>query len=169
MAQKIKDALKQLGLTNQEIQTSSYNIYPRYDNRPGKEPAIIGYQVSNSVTATVCTLSQVGSIIDAALNAGANNVNGVQFSLQKKEPSENLALTEAVKSARMKANTLAAAANVRITGVQKIQEDSNINPMPVYGMMRSAAVGAEVSTPISPGQLTISARVTITYTIVNKP
>lgn len=164
LSQKVAAALKSLGIANKDIQTSQYSIYPRYDNRPGKGQNIIGYDVSNTVRACIHDLGMVGKTIDTALSAGANNVQGVTFDLEKKDKSEDAALAEAVKDAKRKADVIASAASVKIVGVQQIQEGSSYRPVPVYAMSRMA-LGGEATTPISPGEMTVSANVTVIYLI----
>ena len=164
LTQNVTQALKSLGIADKDIQTSQYSIYPRYDNRPGKAQSIIGYDVNNTVRACIHDLTMVGKTIDASLAAGANNVQGVSFDIENKDKYENTALADAVKNAKSKADILAATAGVRIVGVQQIQEGASYRPVPVYAM-RPMAMGAEVSTPISPGKMTITANVTVIYLI----
>jgi|YelNatPaOPRAMG01_1025707.scaffolds.fasta_scaffold10178_3 uncharacterized protein YggE len=164
LTQKVTQALKSLGIADKDIQTSQYSIYPRYDNRPGKAQTIIGYDVNNTVRACIHDLTMVGRTIDASLAAGANNVQGVSFDIEKKDKYENEALADAVKNAKSKADVLASAAGVRIVGVQQIQEGTSYRPVPIYAM-RTMAMGAEASTPIAPGEMTITANVTVVYLI----
>lgn len=166
---KVTAALKRLGIADKDIQTSDYAVMPQYDQQPRREgPRIIGYQVSNNVRATIRKLDNIGKAIDAALDAGANNVHGVAFGLDKREQAESEALSNAVKTARRKADTLAAAAGVRITGVQQVQEGVIYRPMPMMESAMFRAGGArDVPTPISPGELTITANVTVVYSIAN--
>lgn len=162
---KVMDALKKQGIADKDLQTSNYNVSPRYENRPGRgDQIIIGYTVSNQIRATVRKLNAVGTVIDAALDAGANNVQGVYFGLEAKSKAESEALTLAVAEARRKADTLAKAAGVRITGVLQIHEGGFIRPVPVYDRMEMLGARA-AATPIAPGELTVSANVTIVYTI----
>lgn len=167
--QKVMDALKTLGIAEKDIQTFNYSVQPLYENRPNREPTIVGYQVSNQVQATVRKLDTVGSLIDAALDAGANNVQGVSFGLEARAKPESEALQEAVKDARRKADTLAQASGVRIVGVLRIQEGFTLRPpVPVMeiGALRAGVGG--VPTPIAPGELTVRAQVTIVYTITSE-
>jgi uncharacterized protein YggE len=167
--QKVMEALKTMGIADKDIQTANYSVQPLYENRPNREPVIVGYQVSNQVQATIRKLDTVGSLIDAALDAGANNVQGVSFGLEARAKPESEALQEAVKDARRKADVLAKAAGVRIIGVLRIQEGASFRPVPMAEMavLRAGVGGAP--TPISPGELTVHANVTIVYTIAPEP
>jgi uncharacterized protein len=161
--QRVMEALRKQGIAEKDIQTSNYSVQPRYENRPNREPVIVGYQVSNQVRATVRDLTKVGPVIDAALEAGANNIYGVSFGLQDRARFTADALTEAVQEARRKADTLARAAGVRILGIAQIQEGTTARLPIVQEQMEFAARAA--ATPISPGELTVNAAVTITFNI----
>lgn len=162
--QKVVDALRRQAIAEKDIQTSNYSVQPMYENRPSGNPAIIGYQVSNQVRATVRKLNTVGSVIDAALDAGANNVHSVYFSLEERAEAEAEALTKAVQDARRKAETLAKAAGLRIVSVLQINEGGAYRPVPMLEarMDMAAGVGGAV-TPISPGELTVTANVGMVF------
>ena len=165
---KVVAALRALGIAEKDIQTSGYSVSPQYNPQPNPRregPEIIGYHVSNNVRATIRKLDNIGKAIDAALEAGANNVHGVGFGLEKREAADSAAIEDAVKDARRKADTLARAAGVRITGVHHIQEGQVFRPMPVMETAMFRGGAAKVDTPISPGELTVSANVTVVYNI----
>lgn len=167
LSQKVMAALRKLGIAEKDLQTSSFSVSPRYENRPNREPVITGYQVSNQVRATVRKLNQVGDAIDSALDAGANNVQGVYFGLEARSKPESEALAQAVSEARRKADVLARAAGVRITGVAQIHEGSGPRPVPlVEGRMEM--MSARAATPVAPGELSVSATVTIVYSIATQ-
>jgi uncharacterized protein YggE len=161
--EKVMAALKQQGIAEKDLQTSNYGVQPIYENRPGREPLITGYQVSNQVRAIVRDLSKVGSVIDAALDAGANNIQGVYFGLENHAEAQAGALTEAVRDARRKAETLAKAADVKLAGIRQIQEGGFVRPVPL--MAETPMMGRAAATPIAPGELTVSASVTIVFAI----
>src|SRR4051812_33349802 len=77
--QSVLSALRALGLTNDQLSTINYNVYPEQRYDAGREPVIIGYNVTNTVLADVRRLNQVGPIIDAALSHGANMITSLQF------------------------------------------------------------------------------------------
>lgn len=160
---KVVSALRERGIAERDIQTSNYSVQPRYDNRPGSEPTIVGYVVNNMVRATIRKLEQVGAAIDTALSAGANNVQGVSFGLDDSDAAEDAALRDAVRDARRRAEVLATAAGVRLQGVRRIEEQSDARPMPRMMEARMAMAGA--ATPISPGELTVRATVSVVFDI----
>jgi uncharacterized protein YggE len=164
------NALVAAGIPKEDIQTVGYNIYPVYETSPmpfGQK--IQYYEVTSSVQVTVRDVSRTGEIIDIAVANGANQVNSIAFSLSKEREAlfRSEVLTMAVRNARTDADTVALATGVTITGVQTISVGSVY--VPVYYDNRLAA-GSEskavaVPTPIEPGQITVTAQVSISYLI----
>ena len=82
----VETSLKQVLGSAGTIQTVSYSVNPRYSSTPGQAAVIVGYTASNTLQVTTIDLSLIGSLIDTANQAGANNVGGLQFSLRDPEP-----------------------------------------------------------------------------------
>ena len=146
-------ALGELGIKDDAIETSYFNVYPiyRYDQEKGNQ--LTGYRVSNTVSVTLDDLSQVGEAIDSAIKAGATNVNSVNFTLADEKPWLNEAMVLAVENARQKAELLTAAAGVKLGPVMAIRDPSTqFQPYSVgkeMRMMTMAAAGdASSVTPI---------------------
>ena len=157
------DAIKARGIPAAQIGTSEYNLYPEYDNRePPREgpqtPRVIGYVANNTVRVEVRQLNQVGAVIDAALAAGANMVNTIQFFASNVDLARRNALAEAVGRARADAEALAKAAGGSLGALLELNTQSPpIRPM--YGaerLMRMDVGNAAVQTPIEPGQQTLT-------------
>lgn len=175
----VLDAVRRLGVRAEQIQTSELSLSPVFAPvRPGaqgvesQEPRIVGYQASNTVTITLEKLDQVGAVIDAGLGAGANRLEGVGFGLRHDEAARQAALREAVAQARAKAATLAAAMHVRLAEVLEVQEEgAAVAPPPRLEGPRIAAMAsaAEVGTPVSSGQVAVSAGVVVRYRITPCP
>ncbi len=163
-------ALVAAGIPREDIKTVGYSIYPVYEDTTlpfGQK--IRYYQVTSSVQVTVRDVTRTGEIIDIAVANGANQVNSIVFSLSKERESllRSEVLTMAVRNARTDADTVALATGVTITGVQSVSVGSVY--VPLYYDNRIAA-GAEskaavVPTPIEPGQITVTAQVSISYLI----
>ncbi|NLY51785.1 MAG: SIMPL domain-containing protein [Firmicutes bacterium] len=163
-------ALGELGIKDDAIETSYFNVYPiyRYDQEKGNQ--LTGYRVSNTVSVTLDDLSQVGEAIDSAIKAGATNVNSVNFTLADEKPWLNEAMVLAVENARQKAELLTAAAGVKLGPVMAIRDPSTqFQPYSVgkeMRMMTMAAAGdASSVTPITPGKLEIRAVVEMVYAL----
>lgn len=156
------DAIKARGIPAELIATSEYNLYPEYDHRePPREgpatPRVIGYVANNTVRVEVRRLDQVGGLIDAALAAGANVINAIQFFASNVDAARHTALGEAVARARGDADALAKAAGGSLGALLELNTQS-LPVRPLYrgrGMeLQSAA--ADVQTPIEPGQQTLT-------------
>ncbi len=174
----VLEAVRRLGVRAEQIQTSELSLSPVFaQSRPGPQgaeepqgPRIVGYQASNTVTITLEKLEQIGAVIDAGLGAGANRLEGVGFGLRHDEAARQAALRDAVAQARAKAATLAAALRVRLAEVLEVQEEGTaITPPPRFEAMRMSAGAAEVGTPVSSGQVAVSAGVVVRYRITPCP
>ncbi|MFY9234030.1 MAG: SIMPL domain-containing protein [Fimbriimonadaceae bacterium] len=165
--QKLIKALAVLKIEKEDIQTSNLSLQPVYDNQPRDIPKIVGYEARNTVSVRVPKLDLIGKVIDAGITAGANNVEGVFFGLGDDAQAKLAALRDAVTAARAKAKAMADAAGVELLGIQEIIEGGamTIPPPMMEGRMMMAK---DASTPIEPGQVTISATVTIRYLIRQK-
>jgi uncharacterized protein len=165
--QKLIDALKAAGVDANDIQTTNFSIWQNMQNGPdGKSTGTI-YAVDNTVYLTVRKLAQLGDLLDAAVKAGANNVNSIQFDLADKTQAMSQARTEAVKNAKTQADELATAAGVTLGDIQSIQY-FDATPSPVFqgkGMGGGGAASSSIPVPINPGQMQITVTVTLAYEI----
>jgi uncharacterized protein len=166
--QKVIDALKAAGIADKDIQTTNFSISPQqdYDPATGKPTGKITYTVNNSVFVTVRNIDQVGKVLDAAVQAGANNISGIQFDLADRTLALSDARKAAVADAYSKAEELASAAGVTLGSVQTINEYSSGGPVPMYDVRAAAPAMAEGgSVPVQAGQLIITVEVSIVYEI----
>ena len=169
---KVVKAIKATGIPDKDVRTGQVSLEPQYStNAQGVQDTskIIGYKATNTVTVTIRDLSKVGSTIDAATGAGANQVNGVSFELSDELAASTYkqALKKAVADGADKAKTIADAAGTSALTLKSLSESSTYYPQPVY--MDFAAAGAKaapmaVSTPVSPGEQKVQATVTMVYT-----
>ena len=122
-SQKVINALKSQDIAEKDIQTTNFSIYPQqqYDSQ-GKPTGEIIYQVDNSVVVTVRNIDKVGQVLDAAVRAGANSINSVEFEVAEKTQALSEARKAAVKDAKSKAEELASAAGITLGEVQTISE-----------------------------------------------
>jgi hypothetical protein len=172
---KVIAALKALGITDDQISTNWYSVYPTYDYRsppcieiypqpPDCAPKneITGYRASNSLSVTLDADEDVGKVIDAAVAAGANNVSGASFfvSDERQQEIRDSLIEKAITNARSRADKAADAVDMNVTGVKSI----NLNDVsfPVF-YKDFAAEASGASTPILPGQQQISMTVQVTF------
>ncbi|MEW6232432.1 MAG: SIMPL domain-containing protein [Chloroflexota bacterium] len=154
--------LEALGIPKKDIQTMGLSLYPIYAPPKGgemvKAEQVSGYRASNSLNVTIGDVSRAAEILDGALAAGANTAGGVRFAIKDEAKLRNQALEEAVKAARPKAEIIARALGVKVTGVASITEASYGGPIAPRAMAVEMGGG-----PIEPGELTISVRVTVSF------
>jgi len=171
VAQEIGSSLTQLGVKPEQLQTSGLRLFPIYaQQRPGSnaEPRVVAYRASNSISVKTSDLGSVGPVIDAALEAGANQLEDVRFGLRADLPFKTRALVKAVMEASVKAQAMAEALGVKLIRIVEVQESGSsmpIRPVRMEGLRASQVSEMGVSTPISPGELTVSASATIRYQI----
>ena len=154
-------ALKAAAGTGAEVKTSGYSLQPMRVYRENQPPTITGYEARNSVTVTLGELNKVGPIIDAAAQAGANDVAGIAFTLRQDRQAKDRALSEATQEAMSKARVIAQALGGRVIRVVEVQEEGFIQrpPQPLYQMEANKALRDAVATPIEVGALDITSRV----------
>ncbi|HLE64070.1 MAG TPA: SIMPL domain-containing protein [Pyrinomonadaceae bacterium] len=153
-------ALKAAAGTGAEIKTSGYSLQPQRVYRENQPPTITGYEARNSVIVVLSDLTKVGPVIDAAAQAGANDLSGISFTLRKDRPARDQALTEATREAMSKAQVIAQALGGRVVRVVEVQEEGTARPMPIYSADYGREVKlASVQTPIEVGTLDITSRV----------
>lgn len=152
-------AVRAAGVGASDVKTQSVMLSPRY----GERNALTGYVASNTVAATVKELAKAGPVIDAAVNAGANQVYGPSLSRGDQAELYRQALKAAVANARASAQAIAAAANVslgRITAV--VEAGGGAPPVPYANALKAEAAGG---TPIEPGTQQLTATVTVTFSV----
>jgi uncharacterized protein YggE len=153
-------ALKNLGVAAKDIQTAGLNLNAQYVFHEGEPRKLTGYQASNTVTIVVRDLARLGATVDAVVAAGANQVNGVSFSLSDPQHAEDEARREAVKSLQAKAALYAEATGYNIARLVSLTDGTNDGGAvrPLIMSMRKVA-----PTPTEPGELDVTANVSAVY------
>ena len=155
-ARAIIDALKKAGIASAAIQTTQVSLWPQTSSN-GR--VITGYQASNSVQVTAA-LGKSGALVDAAVGAGANNVNGPSLDTADTASLHNEALKQALGEAKGKAQAIAEAAGLTLGAPLKVREGGQATPI-VYAAGLEAP--ARAAPPIEAGTQKIQASVTVTY------
>jgi uncharacterized protein len=160
--------IKSEGLAPADIRTSTMSISPTFSQPPSgqaREPAIIGYSVSNDVTVIVRDIPRLGAILDKAVSAGANAIYGIAYG--ENDPSALLdkARPLAVADARRKAEIYAKAGGAQIGRLMELTEEAGAQP-PVAFAARAYAPSPPPATPIEAGEdklrVTVTARFELT-------
>lgn len=165
----MREQLIAAGAEEKYIQTSSFRVQPDWHYNPTTGArTLVGYIVSHTLQVTVTDLDRLGSLLDVALKAGATQMNGPTFGLSNQEALEAQVLAEAIRKARAKADVMAAAAGVFLKRVTHISEHVNApfgGAMEEMAVMRMSMADAAPATSISPGEISITANVNMTFEI----
>lgn len=160
--------LKGAAGTGAEVKTTGYSLQPQRIYRENQPPTITGYEARNTVVVTIGDLTKVGPIIDAAAQAGANDVGGISFTLRKDRPARDQALALATREAISKAQVIAQALGGRVVRILEVQEEGIARPRPYEADVSSRVMMQKaVGTPIEVGSLEITARVQVVAEIEN--
>jgi uncharacterized protein len=160
---KVIAAIKALGIADADIATSTVSLGPVYDYA-GNSQRIRAWQLQNAVSVTVRDLDKVSDVIDDGINAGATTLNGVGFDVSDRTGVEAKARENAMKDAKAKADALASAAGISITGVASISEQV-VTPIWYGGMRAAAGASQDSATPVQPGSTDVTITVTVAYLI----
>jgi uncharacterized protein YggE len=144
------------------IQTSNFSLYPEYANNENVT-RVVAYNGNNTLTIQVNKIANVGPVIDAAVAAGATNIQGISFGLQDSTAARNDALRNAVKDAKGKATAMAEAAGMKLGDLIEINENGGFmpSPVPMFGMAESRMASKAAS--VEPGQVSLAGTVTVRY------
>lgn len=160
---EVLDALKAAGIAERDIQTSRFNIQPRYTQSKTQEPKIAGYAVSNEVTVRIRKLAEAGSVIDKVVDLGVNQGGGIAFVKEDLKETLTEARRRAVADALDKARTLAEAAGVKLGPVLSIEENAAPpRPIAYAAPMRAAA---EKAVPLASGENSYQTQVSVVFEI----
>src|SRR6185312_933864 len=125
----LSEVKKLLGKTD-EVKTSGYSLTPAYRYPQGGKPEIVGYNVNNTVRIKTTNLDLVGRLIDSAMQAGANNVNRLMFTLKDEQGAQLEALRAASAKAKTKAEAIAASLGLKIVKIASITEgERSVQPV----------------------------------------
>lgn len=153
---QVINALLQLGIPRENVQTTGYTINPMYDFVEG-EQVFKGYQVINTITIQIIGIDQTGNVIDVAVQNGVNRVSNIEFTVKNVDVHYRRALSEALKNALHKAHTLAETMKVTYDQIPiKIVE---LNNHTQTSFKTFSTLETNESTPIEPGQIVINASV----------
>ena len=161
------NALLSAGLNKKDIQTSQYSLTTQPEDNPvpasatkNKTPPV--FVATNQVTAKMNVSEDIGKVLDAATAAGSNSVMGISFDLRDPKPQMDKALANAVNDSRRKAEIMAGTAGVKLGKILELSEGYGYTSS---NAPRAAYSVAEATTPVLPGEMEITASVTVTYEI----
>jgi uncharacterized protein len=168
--QRVIAAVKALGVPDTDMQTSTFSIaaqHPKIKDAPymDDETITLGYVVANQITINTTDIGKVAGIIDAAVKAGANSSNSVDFDVKNRSVFEDQVLANAVRDARHNAETMAEVEHAVVGKMVSMTNSSGYGYDFGFGAPAMAMARAPIGIPILPGQITLRAVVTVTYAI----
>ena len=160
--QNILDSLLAAGLEKSQVQTATFSVQPVYTNdRNGIESnSIAGYRVQNTISVTMEDISKVSQVIDIAFNAGANQFQGIRFSVKKEDSLKDNLIRQALLDGKRKAAMMAETLDAKLGRPVSVQENGQFSTV-MFDSVQIKRVAA--STPIAAGSLTASATVTLVF------
>jgi uncharacterized protein YggE len=156
-------ALKKAGVADRDIQTSSLNLNPQYRYGENMPPVITGYQASNQVSVRFRDIKRAGTILDALVAVGANQINGPSFGIDKPEAALDEARTAAIAKARARADLYARAAGLSVKRILTISEAGGYSPPPPPMVMMRSMEKAQADTAIEAGEQKLAVSVAVSF------
>jgi uncharacterized protein len=161
---RLIEGLKEVGIAARDIQTTSFNVSPRYQpSNDGQTSRINGYEVSNQVRILVRTMADLGAVLDTAVTLGANQVGGIEFQVSDADRLKDAARQAAMVNALRRAKLLAASANAEVGCVLTIAEEMTA-PVGRPMMARAMAFSPE-QVPVERGSQLLEVRVSVTWAL----
>lgn len=169
----VVNRLKEMGIEDRDLATSNFTINPQYqhfraqEGQPAPPPKIVAYEVRNTLTVRIRDLDATGTILDAVVSDGANQMNGISFSIDDPSALMQDARKRAVSDARARATVLAEALGVSLGRIVSVSEGQVRPPMPQPRMARmEMAMAASASpVPVEAGEQSLTATVNVTWEI----
>ncbi len=159
---RVVAALKKAGIAERDIQTSGLNLQPQFRYEQNQPPVLTGFQASNRVQVTLRDVTSTGRVIDTLVKQGANQIDGPDFRVANPEPLMDKARADAVKAARARAELYATAAGLSVMRITSIAEGFEQRPPMPKGRMVAMEAAADAP-PVAPGEVALSATVTMAF------
>lgn len=163
------EALQKAGVEDRDIQTTNLRIdpiYEQYNANRSQPPRIVGYRIQNDVRVRIRAMEQTGILLDQLVSLGVNQMRGLSFTVAEPAKLEDIARTNAVKDAEARAATYAAAAGLVLGDIVTMREGRiTANPQPMMAESRMA-MAQSAPIPISGGEVSFSAHVSIVYALL---
>lgn len=156
-------ALRRAGVADRDIQTATVSLNPQYRYGENVPPVITGYQATNTVSVRFRDVAKSGTILDALVAQGANQINGPNLLIDKPQAAEDEARADAIKKARARAELYASAAGLRVKRILSISESGGYNPPPQPMAYVRAQANKEADTSIAAGEQTVGVTVSVSF------
>lgn len=162
----VSQALMAKGVKEDDIQTSTFQLSPEYNWTQERGQELVGYRATNTLSITTQNLDKVAELIQVAVQAGANDLRGINFSVKNSDKLLEQALKRAVADAKAKAELVAGELGARVARVQSVSvQDQGSSPVMVWAEVRAAMdeLAAQAPVPVYAGTTTFTATVSVTF------
>lgn len=160
---RISEDIKRLGIPESDIKTTNYNLRPDYNFNSGQQK-VTGYVVSVNLLVKVRDFNKINNVIDTATADGANEVGGLNFTLDDAGKYQAEARRQAIEKAKQKANEIASQAGINLGRIVNVSENSNgPRPLPMMATEAKGLGGGVAPTQVEPGQSEISVTVSLSF------
>ena len=166
---KVVARIKALGVAEQDIQTTGINLNARYDyDQATQRPVFRGYQASNRVSVILRKIDNAGRVLDALVEAGANDLSGPSFSIENDAAAKEAARKRAIEKAKARVDEYAALFGYDRARVLWISEAiEGRGPMPEMAMLRASAdMVAAAPPPVQPGMVATGISMSFKFELV---
>lgn len=156
-------AVRRAGIADRDIQTTGLGLQPQYRYDNNRPPVLTGYQASNAVALRIRKLADTGRLLDALVAVGANQINGPGFRVDAADAALDEARTQAVATARARADLYARAAGLKVRRIVSISESGGERSNPREIVVTAMRAKTMDSTPVAPGEVTLAITVTMVF------
>lgn len=161
--ERVRAALKRAGIEDRDIQTSNISLNPEYQYDQNRPPRLTGYRASNTVNVKFRDLKNTGSILDALVAEGSNQISGPNLTIDKPESALDEARTKAIANGRARADLYARALGMRVVRLISVSEGSGYNVPPPMPMVMMAEARGDASNKIDPGTQQLQVTVSMSF------
>lgn len=158
-------ALEAAGVLPEDVATADYSIYPNYVYNDDGTRTLIGYEITNMLSVSVRDVEQLGTVLDAAIAAGANEMYGITFASTQEQAGQDQALCAAIEEAYRKGQLMAEASGMTLGSVVTIVEGGGSYAVYANAKLESADMAAGATTIIADG-VDVTATVSITFVLL---
>ena len=161
--ERVRAALKRAGIADRDIQTSSINLNPEYRYVENQPPVLTGYRASNNVNVKFRDLKRTGTILDALVAEGANQISGPNLTIDKPEAAYDEARVKAIAAGQQRAELYARALGKRVVRILSVSESGGYVPAPMPYARDMAMASSAAKTEIDPGTQALSVTVSMSF------
>lgn len=163
--ERVRAALKRAGIADKDIQTSSINLNPEYVYENNRPPRLTGYRATNTVNVKFRDLKRTGTILDALVAEGSNQINGPNLTIDKPDEAYDEARTKAIAAGQRRAELYARALGKRVVRILSVSESGAYVPPPMpYAADAVMVTGQRVAkTEIDPGTQQLQVNVSMSF------